>query len=102
MLLLFGPIALLKVKYFIISVNRNDINFHHKNVFNKIVHTDTFNYSEIKSISIRKGFLSKLVLFSFSNGRNITLKSFLLGSDKRFKINDFTINYLMEKIYSQE
>lgn len=99
-IMLFGILALFNVKYYAISVNKLNIYFHQMNMFGKIVYTDNFNYSEIKNLSVIKGFFSEKIIFSFNNGRIIKLKSLGLFSNKKLKISDNAKIYIKKQIYS--
>ncbi|GLT18081.1 hypothetical protein GCM10007938_18590 [Vibrio zhanjiangensis] len=80
LILLFGPLIFCGLKVYFLAITEKGISFHKLSFWGKFKEHDFFEFNEIESVDIGKGFLQRPMTFKFKNTRKIKLKAQLKGA----------------------
>ena len=87
--LLLGPLGFLFLKAYFIGVTQNGIGFYRLSIMGKFKDEgDFFQFSEIESVKIKKGFFQRPLIFTLNNGTKIKIKAQIKGLAQVAKMSE--------------
>ena len=94
---IIGPLAAIMMRQYIVTLTDRRIYFTSLNMFQKIIVTDDFEYTEIECPPFKGKFFTRIAKFNL-NGRNLKLTIPFRKKNKENILGPETLEYLLGKL----